>query len=101
MRPTEIHPGAAVAKGAEIGAGVRIGPWCSVGPDAVLEDGVELVGAEGHRPVVPLLHLRAALEQAAVDEEAEVVEREEVFRAGHRPGRAVKADLHRDLQPPS
>lgn len=51
MRPTEIHPGAAVAKGAEIGAGVRIGPWCSVGADAVLEDGVELVShvvVDGH-----------------------------------------------------
>jgi UDP-N-acetylglucosamine acyltransferase len=38
-----IHPTALVAEGAVIGAGVKIGPFCTVGPQAVLEDGVELV----------------------------------------------------------
>ncbi len=38
-----IHPTAIIARGAELGRGVRVGPYCTVGPDAVLEDGVELV----------------------------------------------------------
>jgi UDP-N-acetylglucosamine acyltransferase len=41
---TFVHPLALVEKGAELGAGVRIGPFCHVGPEAVLGDGVELVG---------------------------------------------------------
>lgn len=39
-----IHPSSVVEPGAEIGAGVRIGPFCHVSADAVLGDGVELVG---------------------------------------------------------
>jgi UDP-N-acetylglucosamine acyltransferase len=38
-----IHPSAQVADGASIGADVRIGPFCVIGPEAVIEDGVELV----------------------------------------------------------
>jgi UDP-N-acetylglucosamine acyltransferase len=38
-----IHPSAEIAHGASIGADVRIGPFCIIGPQAVIEDGVELV----------------------------------------------------------
>jgi UDP-N-acetylglucosamine acyltransferase len=41
---TLIHPSSVVEPGAEIGTGVRIGPFCHVSADAVLGDGVELVG---------------------------------------------------------
>lgn len=37
------HPTAVISQGATIGDGVKIGPFCTVGPQAVLEDGVELV----------------------------------------------------------
>ncbi len=40
---TDIHATALIAKGAEIGRDVKIGPYCTVGPDARLDDGVELV----------------------------------------------------------
>ena len=43
MMWTGIHPTAVVERGARIGQGVEIGPFCHVGPDAVLEDGVQLV----------------------------------------------------------
>ncbi|MCF3946327.1 acyl-ACP--UDP-N-acetylglucosamine O-acyltransferase [Acidiphilium sp. AL] len=38
-----IHPSSVIAPGARLGAGVRVGPFCTIGPDAVLEDGVDLV----------------------------------------------------------
>lgn len=41
---TSIHPSSVIETGAQIGAGVRIGPFCHVSADAVLGDGVELVG---------------------------------------------------------
>jgi UDP-N-acetylglucosamine acyltransferase len=41
---TVIHPSSVIEPGAEIGAGVRIGPFCHLSADAVLGDGVELVG---------------------------------------------------------
>lgn len=44
MAGTTIHPTAIVEHGASLGIGVRVGPFCHVGPDAVLGDGVELIG---------------------------------------------------------
>lgn len=47
----DIHPTALIARGAEIGVGVRIGPFCTVGPDAVVDDGAQLVShvvVDGH-----------------------------------------------------
>lgn len=41
---TSIHPTAIVEDGAQLGVGVRIGPFCHVSGEAVLEDGVELLG---------------------------------------------------------
>ncbi|MEO0637611.1 MAG: acyl-ACP--UDP-N-acetylglucosamine O-acyltransferase [Pseudomonadota bacterium] len=38
-----IHQTSIVADGAQLGEGVSIGPFCQIGPNAVLEDGVELV----------------------------------------------------------
>lgn len=38
-----IHPTAIVEPGAQLAETVKIGPYCVVGPDATLEDGVELV----------------------------------------------------------
>jgi UDP-N-acetylglucosamine acyltransferase len=39
-----IHDLAVVEEGASLGEDVRIGPFCHVGPEAVLGDGVELLG---------------------------------------------------------
>lgn len=39
---TRIDTLASVDPNATIGSGVKVGPFCTVGPDAVLEDGVEL-----------------------------------------------------------
>ncbi|PTW61147.1 acyl-[acyl-carrier-protein]--UDP-N-acetylglucosamine O-acyltransferase [Breoghania corrubedonensis] len=39
---TKIHSSAIVEDGAEVGEGVTIGPFCHVGPQAVLQEGVEL-----------------------------------------------------------
>lgn len=44
MPETFIHQLSVVEPGAELGEGVRIGPFCHVGRDAVLGDGVELIG---------------------------------------------------------
>lgn len=41
---TFIHPLAAVEPGAELGHGVRVGPFCHVSAEAVIGDGVELIG---------------------------------------------------------
>ena len=41
---TLIHPMTVVEAGAELGTGVRIGPFCHIGAEAVIGDGVELVG---------------------------------------------------------
>lgn len=41
---TVIHPSSVIEPGARIGDGVRIGPFCHVSADAVLGDGVELIG---------------------------------------------------------
>ena len=41
---TVIHPSSVIEPGAQIGAGVRIGPFCYVSSEAVIGDGVELVG---------------------------------------------------------
>jgi UDP-N-acetylglucosamine acyltransferase len=41
---TVIHSSSVIEPGAKIGAGVRIGPFCHVSADAVLGDGVELIG---------------------------------------------------------
>lgn len=41
---TVIHPSSVIEPGAQIGSGVRVGPFCHVSADAVLGDGVELVG---------------------------------------------------------
>lgn len=41
---TFIHPTSVVEKGAELGSGVRVGPFCHVSAEAVLGDGVELIG---------------------------------------------------------
>ncbi|MGH7044064.1 MAG: acyl-ACP--UDP-N-acetylglucosamine O-acyltransferase, partial [Acetobacteraceae bacterium] len=49
-----IHPTAIVSRDAEIGAGVRIGPFCTVGPDAVIEDGAQLIShvvVDGHSTI--------------------------------------------------
>ena len=46
-----IHPSAVVDPAAVLGRDVRIGPFCVVGPDAVIEDGCELVShvvVDGH-----------------------------------------------------
>jgi UDP-N-acetylglucosamine acyltransferase len=46
-----IHPTAIVSREAVIGAGVRIGPFCTVGPDAVIDDGAQLIShvvVDGH-----------------------------------------------------
>ena len=39
-----IHPSSVVEPGARIGTGARIGPFCHLSADAVIGDGVELVG---------------------------------------------------------
>ncbi|WP_011580730.1 MULTISPECIES: acyl-ACP--UDP-N-acetylglucosamine O-acyltransferase [Chelativorans] len=44
MAEAFIHPTAIVEEGAVLGAGVRIGPFCHVSAEAVLGDGVELIG---------------------------------------------------------
>jgi UDP-N-acetylglucosamine acyltransferase len=41
---TSIHPSAVVEEGAQLGKGVRVGPFCHIGSDAIVGDGVELVG---------------------------------------------------------
>jgi UDP-N-acetylglucosamine acyltransferase len=41
---TVIHPSSVIEPGARIGSGARIGPFCHVSADAVIGDGVELVG---------------------------------------------------------
>ncbi|MGH8115448.1 MAG: hypothetical protein ACREPS_10425, partial [Rhodanobacteraceae bacterium] len=51
-----IHPSAIVSPKAELGEGVRIGPYCTVGPNAVIEDGAELVShvvVDGHTRIGP------------------------------------------------
>ncbi len=44
MADQGIHSSAIVEDGAQLGDGVKIGPYCHVGPNAVLRDGVELIG---------------------------------------------------------
>lgn len=41
---TFIHPSAVIEAGAQLGGGVHIGPFCHIGADAVIGDGVRLVG---------------------------------------------------------
>lgn len=41
---TVIHPSSVVEPGAQIGTGVRVGPFCHLSAEAVIGDGVELIG---------------------------------------------------------
>lgn len=42
-KPVQIHQSAVVEKGAQLAAGVTVGPFCHVGPNAKIDEEVELI----------------------------------------------------------